>query len=279
MSYRFDMCFIQCKSLTDAYEKARKFTEQYYKNADEVIAQNEFYIPSRRNTLPDHIANRLNDYWLYGLFSIRFVYWKKYKLLGISGDYPEKMMEMVDMHQYFQNSCDQDYEYEYWKGVKLFEGIVEKCKKMDWTEIQANIDYETEEKNEESLEYYRKTRAYDEIYGTLQLGNWLYDNLNTPEIIEFSMQALNTYEKNIEVGVLVQKRLARLKREEEAHMYLVDVAKEKLGDKFDNEHPWNSPYAITDNTEEYEHGMKLTIYEDNSRKVEKEHIIVNIDEF
>ena len=51
MSYRFDMCFIQCKSLTDAYEKARKFTEQYYKNADEVIAQNEFYIPSRRNTL------------------------------------------------------------------------------------------------------------------------------------------------------------------------------------------------------------------------------------
>ena len=127
MSYRFDMCFIQCKSLTDAYEKARKFTEQYYKNADEVIAQNEFYIPSRRNTLPDHIANRLNDYWLYGLFSIRFVYWKKYKLLGISGDYPEKMMEMVDMHQYFQNSCDQDYEYESWKGVKLFEGIVEKC--------------------------------------------------------------------------------------------------------------------------------------------------------
>lgn len=67
---------------------------------------------------------------------------------------------------YFQNSCDQDYEFEEWKGIKWFEECAEKWKVASLEEVnRAHTEtYQSSIDEEDDLEYYRRWSCYNEIW-------------------------------------------------------------------------------------------------------------------
>lgn len=72
----------------------------------------------------------MDEYWLNTLFTSRFVYWPNYDLLGVSGyKFPGEIENWFDGHFTFQNSSDQDYDYETWPaGIDLFATRINRVK-------------------------------------------------------------------------------------------------------------------------------------------------------
>lgn len=107
------------------------------------------------------------------VFTYRYFYNKELNLLGIYG-LPNSLREIFDDTLGFQNSCDQDYEFEYWDKVEPFKVIADKYKAMSpqevWKEFKKSRDSYTEEEfmdpKENHIEYYAKTLCYEEIWET-----------------------------------------------------------------------------------------------------------------
>lgn len=198
MSYWFRMNFkeIEEKNLLDF---CIMVSEECKKAATEILINNKFYIPSIANDF-DEINNHeyrrkwreIDRYWLYSLFAIRYVYWRDKKLLGIIGEIPEKIKDTLTSIE-FQNSTDQDYDYEEWYGINYFEEIVRKLKDADAADVAFYLSKERDSYNKdevaEDLEYYRKTAIYEIIYNSLELDRWLWNKEGNFK--QFSMQAIN----------------------------------------------------------------------------------------
>ncbi|MBQ8567302.1 MAG: hypothetical protein IJ445_06960 [Clostridia bacterium] len=77
---------------------------------------------------------------------------------------------------HFQNSCDQDYDFEDWKGVPYFEFIAEKWKNATDSEViehyRNDRGYDYDEEYASDLDYYRRSFAYDEIWSMCE--SYLY---------------------------------------------------------------------------------------------------------
>lgn len=182
-------------------------------SADEIIKKNVYYIPSIRLNISDvsdkeyRVNWREADRnWLYQLFSINLVYWEKYSLLGIVGTIPEAVRNRLTTIE-FQNSTDQNYDYDSWHGINYFEAIVKKIMQADAKTValylnQGNsIDYD-EEDIKKDIEYYRKTAIYDVIYKTLELHEWLWKrkgNFNS-----FCLQAINSQDVFFELATKLE---------------------------------------------------------------------------
>lgn len=102
------------------------------------------------------------DLWIYRVFTFRWFYLKEYKLLGIYG-LPTRVRDLCDCTVYFQNSCDQNYDYDEWKGIPLFESIVEK-----WKAIPDEYFAEDTDGSICDAEYYRQTAVYKEIWDMIE---------------------------------------------------------------------------------------------------------------
>ena len=116
--------------------------------------------------------------WAAGkVFRYRYFYDAELQLLGVYG-VPYCIEHLFDCTVCFQNSCDQDYDYEEWNGVAYFETVASKWKnKADEEVLKAFKEKRNEEWNEEhcsSLEYYRKTFVYEEIWEKFE--NTLFDD-------------------------------------------------------------------------------------------------------
>lgn len=162
-------------------------------SAEEIIKKNIYYIPSIRlcanvDTDLDYKANwrEADRNWLYHLFSIHIVYWEKYNLLGVIGEIPENInKELVTIE--FQNSTDQNYDYNEWSGISYFENVVKRLEHAD-ANMVSSYGYDIDDINKD-IDYFRKTAVYSTIHKELDIHNWLWKregNFRT-----FSLQSIN----------------------------------------------------------------------------------------
>lgn len=222
MSYGFNMFFKQVSSKEEAHNLAVKTADLLYENMVEFIKNNKFYIPSIKYSVfhPEQAKEtkryleEIDKYWLCKLFSSNFVYWEKEKLLGFLGEnYPKPVEELYDVEVYFQNSCDQDYNYKDWGNkINIFNKIIAEIKNITDAEELAKINFsygynETYIKEiEEDIEYYQKSGVYTQIFETLHLEEWLWDN-EDDYFERFSIQSLNSMEKHTEVNLFLKEFL------------------------------------------------------------------------
>ena len=207
MSYEFGMFFKQCKDFNDAMSIANQFVSVCRDKANEMFDIEKYYIPSisRRKE-----GNELtNEYWLFSLFNFRFIYWKEYNLLGICGDrYPEAAMELFDTHHDFQNSCDQNYDFESWSDkIDVFtelKSMVLSLSDSEFCDIFIKEDnYYTEDDRErimKDISYYKKSYLYEKIYSTLALEAWLYGN-NDSSFSRITLNAIDSTETQFKLNI------------------------------------------------------------------------------
>ena len=144
--------------------------------------------------------------WVRKVYTYRWFYLREHHLLGVFGVGAE-LFDCFDSTLSFQNSCDQDYDFEYWDKVKIFKDIAQKHKTDTWKDVDPYNDYTEEERTDEKLEYLRKSACYDEIW-TTYLEDKLYDrdacvfmSLFSPgyDDIQFIGQfAVDCYKKTVE---------------------------------------------------------------------------------
>lgn len=182
MSYYCQISFktIEANEVYSFFQELKKATISHLK---EIAKENAFYCPAERLSdyanLPKSVAWGLDRSWAYRCFTYRYFYLPQHKLLGVFG-LPTQITGLFDCTVEFQNSCDQNYEYEEWNGVPLFEGIV-----SDWKATTAealkqkfkencgcDFDEEykkcSEEELEEKYDYWRKSFVYGVIWSMFE---------------------------------------------------------------------------------------------------------------
>jgi len=200
MSYSFGMFFKQIKE-KDVLSFFHQVSEIMIKNSTEVLDINKYYIPSvRSNKMNEYV----DEYWLDTIFSLKFIYWEEKELLGMSGyNYPQELVELFDCHIGFQNSYDQDYDYNTWSDNITF---FKQCKKLCINKTALEIlqmyeddkDWYTEKEIEEKIEYHKKSVLYNMIYKGLALDCWLYGK-NDNCFKRYTINAIDCIEKKIDI--------------------------------------------------------------------------------
>lgn len=156
---------------------------------EEIAKDNFIYMPSVRNrhllkNATEWEKDELDHAWMRNsVFSYRFFYIHEHDLLGVFGT-PDAVHDIFDTTVYFQNSCDQDYEFDTWKGIPIFEEIAEKWKNATDEETRKHYHEKYDEYDDDDFDhdYYRKTFAYDEIWGMCE--KYLYKE---SEVVYISM--------------------------------------------------------------------------------------------
>ena len=218
MSYSFGMFFKQVKDKNEAFAIALQASNLYYKNAKEVLNNERYYIPSVRDDSDQRSADR---FWLNEVFTLGFVYWDKHKLLGLSGyNYPKEVTDLFDCHVTFQNSCDQDYDFDTWDHkINLFREYKVRYQSMPENELKFHLgsDYEDEDLNEREgmLDYYRRSLFYSFIYDELHLNNWLWDHEDRT-FERFAINSLNSSEKKMEAYRFLRAEVKKYQEEFDA---------------------------------------------------------------
>jgi hypothetical protein len=221
MSYGFEMGFCSASSFPKALEKAQKVVQILgeFNSATKYIEENLIYSPVRRGPSfskedADYRKTKLyarlaTDNWVRSMLAFRFVYFEDLKLLGMLWDhrYPKELKKIFKT-VYFQNSCDQDYERDDWNKIKPFVEIYDECMKLDASTFCD--EFTTLEDVEKSLDYYRRTAAYDKIFEVLNLDKWLYGN-PAPNLKRFSLNAIEISEDMWRVQEYVRNLFLELK--------------------------------------------------------------------
>ena len=180
MSYGASISFktIDAAGLYQFFQKLKDTTTDRI----DKIAEDEFlYMPSIRyahlyNEVKPIVAQDADEAWAKSaVFTMRFFYLAEHSLLGVFG-VPSEVVEIFDAVIYFQNSTDQDYEIDEWKGVPIFEQIAERWNASTDEEVRRKYyeDYgdDEDELDDLSLDYFRRTFAYKEIWGMCEDYMW-----------------------------------------------------------------------------------------------------------
>lgn len=217
MSYRFDMGFKEVSSFEEALVYAVNAVKVLNKreHIEDMIRDNMLCLPYFRHVRKDKkddkqwkaLAIDASEKTVNGdILSVRFVYFKKQKLLGVCGTYyPEEFKTLFDKFFYFQNSCDQDYERDCYPTIPFFTNIFDDCMKLTPNEIYDVIPYAKDcIDDDDSLNYYRRTAAYEKIYNTLHLDEWLWGH-DDEAFERFTLSAVLTAEDKAYVNRVVRK--------------------------------------------------------------------------
>lgn len=170
MSYSCSISFKTIKE-GEVYSFFQVFKKEVNAKFCEIANDNKTWLPSirydyRYRDLPEDVRDEIDRAWAHNsMFKYRWFYLPEHQLLGVFG-IEECVKPLFDLTVYFQNSCDQDYEFEEWKGIPIFESIAEKWATAS-TEAVAKKYKESgwgEDFEESEADYYRRTFAYDEIW-------------------------------------------------------------------------------------------------------------------
>lgn len=211
MSYAFNMCFVDHPVITEG-EAYAWFIEMVRKlMADTSITSamlndNRYYIGNclRRigiteSNAPErkHDAGLAFEYAVEQIFKFNAVYWPEHQLLGfvMGDDIPEHLNEDVTS-VYFQNSCDQDYEFDVWSNnIALFKQMKDSVQSATETELRGNDwDYS-------DLDYIRRSVLYQRIYAALKLDSWLYGKEEPETFLRFSVNGLVSSEQRMDFAL------------------------------------------------------------------------------
>lgn len=147
------------KQIKDACKA--KFTEIAKDNFICMPSINKDYLMKNDS---EYAKDQIDRAWMRNsIFSYRFFYIPEHNLLGVFG-VPDDVKDIFDLTCYFQNSCDQDYDFEDWKGIPIFEQIAEKWKNATHEEVYKSFEYPYEHEEPIDYDYYRRSFAYDEIW-------------------------------------------------------------------------------------------------------------------
>ena len=169
MSYRLDLCFKNCKP-KDVYKNMCEFEELVLKNADKYIKDNLIYVRIDRERDVFYNNGKINEF-ISTLFKHHIWYCEEISALCVVwGSDIKEINDWFDGYVYFQDSCDQDYEYETWDFNKSFRKIKNRIKKMKTDKfvkeyIQSNDYYDEDDKEDilKNVDYYRRTFVYQTI--------------------------------------------------------------------------------------------------------------------
>ena len=213
MSYGFNMVFAEIgkDNLGQAMVFAREFVQEQMQNAEKMMDDNKYYIPSVRHCSHNTDENtafawkEADRYWLQQLFSFRFVYWAQYGILGCCITDECNNESRFPLSVYFQNSWDQDYEFDTWEpgDIPFFKDQIAKIKAADSAKVIA--DYDCGEDCPE--DYCRRSLLYDSIFSTLQLNKWLYGAEGNFE--RFTLSGIYTPEKLLDLSMILKRKVRR----------------------------------------------------------------------
>lgn len=125
--------------------------------------------------ITDQMREETKRWATESIFKYRYFYDSERALLGVYS-LPDCLRDLFDLTFHFQDSCEQDYDFEDWNGVPSFEFIAEKWKN---TSDEKMIDLMNErldsdfDRKPDQIDYYRKTFCYDEIWKTI---SWTLDD-------------------------------------------------------------------------------------------------------
>lgn len=171
----------------ELYGFLRKIKDACKSKFDEIAGDDFIFMPSIKNDYmlkkdSEWAKEQLDRAWMRNsVFSYRFFYIPEHNLLGVFG-VPSAVKDIFDLTCYFQNSCDQDYDFEEWKGVPIFEQIAEKWKNATDEEVYKTFEFPDEYEEPIDYDYYRRSNAYDEIWKMCE--TYLY---NEDDVVYISM--------------------------------------------------------------------------------------------
>lgn len=214
MSYGIDLLFRRCESLGTAAEIAIADANALYAKREQVLEGMRYFIPSIRYCKEQPEVDR---FWVEHAMKLNYVFWPDLHILGLIGSWRDLFKaNNRPKHVYFQNSCDQDYDFDSWNGIcPEIDQIVQQCTSRsidDWPEAKNRL---AEEDNPSKWEgYVRRSLCYENVFSLLDLGAVIYGNEDSDVFTRFSVSALNTQERELEARVLVKRLVSREKKEE-----------------------------------------------------------------
>lgn len=168
MSYSATICFKIVRE-GEIYDFLKQIKDHCKEKFNE-IAEDEFiYLPSISKDYllkndSDWAKEQIDRNWMRNsVFSYRFFYIPEHNLLGVFS-IPDAVKDIFDLTCYFQNSCDQDYNFEYWNGVPYFEFVAQKWRNATDEEVYKTFEYPDEHEEPVDYDYYRRSNAYNEIW-------------------------------------------------------------------------------------------------------------------
>lgn len=184
MSYS---CYVSFKQIPaeEVYNFLLSLKEAIKRKFKDIAKDNYLFCPTVRylhtpySKLKTYAERSCTENWVTQCVSkFRYFYWKEYNLLGVYG-VPDCIRDLFDDTIYFQNSVDQDYEFETWDKINVFRDVATKWKNSSEAYVKhtANID-----EDDFDVEYHRKSCCYNEIWYT-----YLYKTLEDDDsVIYFS---------------------------------------------------------------------------------------------
>lgn len=127
--------------------------------ADEVIFKNG-------DILSDDLRKKTMTWGRNSVFSYRYFYNKELHLLGVYGA-GEQFADLFDDVITFQNSTDQNYEYETWSKIESFKKIADKWMNMPHDAVRTIHLKNNKSDYDFDVEYWRKSYTYAEIWDLL----------------------------------------------------------------------------------------------------------------
>ena len=213
MSYHIDLSFKAVESREEAMDLGVRFSRMVAESpyADKLIHDNICY--AIRQCSGDESGNTMRG-WLYSLFNVQLWYWPQHKLVAIIGrDWPDACMEAFGLQPHeFQNSCDQDYEFESWPDMEFFQKEISGAKTMD---------LDLEEYGECDEGYARRSALYGNIYDALGLHDWELDN----QTEKYEQMAFSGIYRPIQMLMLSAKARAYMKKWDAGMSRLLDDMK------------------------------------------------------
>lgn len=169
MSYS---CLISFKKLKpeEVFPFLQEFKKKYVDNIEQIVREEFVWSPlfktsplyekidpdawdERTFNLKDKVETWLSD----KLLKFRWFYFADKNILGVYG-VDKSCQNIFDNTTYFQNSTDQDYEYEIWDGIDIFEKLRDNWKDMSKEDILKLYPDVTD------FDYFRKTKIYEVIW-------------------------------------------------------------------------------------------------------------------
>lgn len=210
MSYYIKLNFKELKENENIIDIIMDIKNKHQELAEKIIEKNIGFIPSircfdiwkpniRRSDLDSNLKSAIlkaDDKWLNDVFTIKVLYWRKYNLIAFTSPLDEidgcKAVE-------FQNSCDQDYERDYWTGIKLFEEVVETEKSLTLKQLKEDDDCDDED-------YMRRSWIYNTIYEKLDLDVWAYKKKNSDIVQIFNVNCIDDVYDEARLSLLMQDK-------------------------------------------------------------------------
>lgn len=215
MSYYICMSVIpKIIEQSDVVPVALEFCKDMLKqeNIEEIIGCNISWLPNYANLLHDKelavwsFSDSDSDF-LYSIFRYTFVYYKKYKMLCVIGDYSDYK------HIIFQNSCDQDEDFNVWEALyaddpcrDIFKELVDRTvsgeniaeirkyfNDVDWN---SNLD----------VEYFKRWFVYKKIENDLFIDDVLWD-ADSDDFFKFEFGKRLTISNMTNIKVVAVKAL------------------------------------------------------------------------